>query len=288
MTYSIRDISRLTGVQPVTLRAWERRYGLLRPARTARGHRVYDEAERRRINDIVYWVDQGVAISKVPALLGRSAEALVASDFRRGGDAFQAALQALATGNVRRVEKILSGELALYPLERVIQDHIEPLRHHLREACASPLARGHLALFESVLQQKLAVRLLNLAPGRGRTGVQVVPLGRPSRLDLVLLALAVGRHGPVWCELEETDVDAVLALALSTGASAVLFCLAPSLSGAEFKRLLGRRARQCDCAVYACCPAGSRFRGMPPGLQWFEGGVEAIARQLAETRELTS
>ncbi|MCB1806061.1 MAG: MerR family DNA-binding transcriptional regulator, partial [Candidatus Competibacteraceae bacterium] len=35
----IRTVASLTGVNPVTLRAWERRYNLLRPTRTAKGHR---------------------------------------------------------------------------------------------------------------------------------------------------------------------------------------------------------------------------------------------------------
>jgi hypothetical protein len=31
--FPIREVSRLTGVNPVTLRAWERRYGLIQPTR---------------------------------------------------------------------------------------------------------------------------------------------------------------------------------------------------------------------------------------------------------------
>ncbi len=34
--YPIREVSRLTGVNAVTLRAWQRRYGLVQPARTER------------------------------------------------------------------------------------------------------------------------------------------------------------------------------------------------------------------------------------------------------------
>lgn len=39
----IREVARLTGVNPVTLRAWERRYGLVVPQRTGKGHRLYSE-----------------------------------------------------------------------------------------------------------------------------------------------------------------------------------------------------------------------------------------------------
>lgn len=37
----IREVSRITGVNAVTLRAWERRYGLIVPHRTAKGHRLF-------------------------------------------------------------------------------------------------------------------------------------------------------------------------------------------------------------------------------------------------------
>ena len=37
----IREVARITGVNAVTLRAWERRYGLIVPHRTAKGHRLF-------------------------------------------------------------------------------------------------------------------------------------------------------------------------------------------------------------------------------------------------------
>jgi hypothetical protein len=43
--FPIREVSRLTGVNPVTLRAWERRYGLIQPTRTESGHRLYSLAD---------------------------------------------------------------------------------------------------------------------------------------------------------------------------------------------------------------------------------------------------
>src|SRR6478609_4713826 len=47
----IGELSRRSGVSPELLRAWERRYGLLRPTRTAGGLRLYslDDLERVRL-----------------------------------------------------------------------------------------------------------------------------------------------------------------------------------------------------------------------------------------------
>ncbi|MFA5679240.1 MAG: MerR family transcriptional regulator [Pseudomonas sp.] len=68
----IRDVVRLTGVNPVTLRAWERRYGLIEPLRTEGGHRLYSQQDVDTIRNIMSWTERGIAVSKVGELLERS------------------------------------------------------------------------------------------------------------------------------------------------------------------------------------------------------------------------
>ncbi len=67
--YPIREVSRLTGVNSVTLRAWERRYGLIRPQRTPKGHRLYAQDDISRIERILQWLNRGVPVSQVADLL---------------------------------------------------------------------------------------------------------------------------------------------------------------------------------------------------------------------------
>ena len=67
--YPIREVSRLTGVNAVTLRAWQRRYGLVQPARTEKGHRLYSEQDIRQIGEILSWLERGVSIGQVKGLL---------------------------------------------------------------------------------------------------------------------------------------------------------------------------------------------------------------------------
>jgi DNA-binding transcriptional MerR regulator len=62
--FPIREVSRLTGVNPVTLRAWERRYGLIQPTRTESGHRLYSMADIERVRSILGWIERGVAVSR--------------------------------------------------------------------------------------------------------------------------------------------------------------------------------------------------------------------------------
>tara|TARA_R110001606_G_scaffold361754_7_gene515351 strand:+ start:270151 stop:271056 length:906 start_codon:yes stop_codon:yes gene_type:complete len=71
-TFNISDVSQQTGVAAVTLRAWERRYGLIKPERTPKGHRIYKQTNIDEIIQIISWLNRGVAISKVAALLANN------------------------------------------------------------------------------------------------------------------------------------------------------------------------------------------------------------------------
>ncbi|MEA1989341.1 MAG: MerR family transcriptional regulator [Pseudomonadota bacterium] len=63
--YPIREVSSLTGVNSITLRAWERRYGLIEPVRTEGGHRLYTQEHIDIIKAAVKLTEEGVPISQV-------------------------------------------------------------------------------------------------------------------------------------------------------------------------------------------------------------------------------
>jgi MerR family transcriptional regulator, light-induced transcriptional regulator len=62
--YNIKAISHLVGLLPVTLRAWERRYGLLHPIRGDQGYRLYSEYDLRTLRWIKNQIDTGMSISR--------------------------------------------------------------------------------------------------------------------------------------------------------------------------------------------------------------------------------
>src|SRR5471032_2735616 len=68
----IREVARQTGVNAVTLRAWERRYGLIVPQRTPKGHRLFSAEHVQRIHTILTWLNRGVPVSQVKSLIDRS------------------------------------------------------------------------------------------------------------------------------------------------------------------------------------------------------------------------
>ena len=67
--YPIRTVSELTGVNSITLRAWERRYGLFEPLRKASGHRLYTQEHIDLITRVVGLLDRGMRIGQVKAQL---------------------------------------------------------------------------------------------------------------------------------------------------------------------------------------------------------------------------
>ena len=67
--YTIGEVALLCDINPVTLRAWQRRYGLLKPQRTDGGHRLFNDADIDRIREIKRWINNGVQVSKVKMLL---------------------------------------------------------------------------------------------------------------------------------------------------------------------------------------------------------------------------
>jgi hypothetical protein len=70
---TLKAVSRRTGIPAATLRTWERRYGFIRPARSASGYRCYGEDEILRILRVKYLREQGVRIGEaMAAVTGRS------------------------------------------------------------------------------------------------------------------------------------------------------------------------------------------------------------------------
>ncbi|WP_429167549.1 MerR family transcriptional regulator [Aeromonas rivipollensis] len=126
--YPIREVSRLTGVNAVTLRAWQRRYGLVQPARTDKGHRLYSEQDIRQIGEILSWLERGVSIGQVKGLLSEPQSQPVSDHWQQTLEQFS---QALLAFNQRKAEAELNDLLASYPFELVRSRVLQPLVERL-------------------------------------------------------------------------------------------------------------------------------------------------------------
>ena len=159
--FPIRHVSEATGVLTVTLRAWERRYGLLKPQRTPKGHRLYSAADIDRVQRILVLLKQGVSIGQVRQVLDS-----------QGGVAQSSSVEAYAAMRERMREAALAIDvLGLsdqileagrnYPLPVLADRVLRPLVHALaREADARHQAAVsvlHEAIHAALLRRMMHV-----------------------------------------------------------------------------------------------------------------------------------
>ncbi|WP_039807508.1 MerR family transcriptional regulator [Azotobacter chroococcum] len=175
----IREVARQTGVNPVTLRAWERRYGLILPRRTPKGHRLYNDAHVARIHAVLAWLNRGVAVGQVRELLDREppsdAEAASDSPWQVLQTELLAAIEALAS---RRLDGLFDQAGALYPAPLLCARLLQPLLAELerRERAGAGLER---AFFLSWLRSRLGARVQQHNRQSGGAPLLLAGLGGP-------------------------------------------------------------------------------------------------------------
>ncbi|MFG1172670.1 MerR family transcriptional regulator [Erwiniaceae bacterium CAU 1747] len=125
--YSIGDVAERCGINPVTLRAWQRRYELLKPKRTEGGHRQFDEEDIQRIEEIKRWIESGVSVGKVKALLEENEVNLQDGSASRQEEMMSIIRQARPA----KLRAVITELGRKHPVEAVIDQIILPVRQRL-------------------------------------------------------------------------------------------------------------------------------------------------------------
>lgn len=165
--YTIHDASARCGIPPVTLRMWERRYGVVDPSRSPGNYRLYSERDVALLRWLKHEVDGGTAIRRAAEdLRQRMATrdwppALPALHSRRGTAVGLARIvrrlfDALVTSDEGRARMVLRQAGAQYDLDTLCLEILTPCLVEIGEAWhrgeirvaqehfASSLLRGHL------------------------------------------------------------------------------------------------------------------------------------------------
>jgi len=127
MLYSIGEFAKLCGVHATTLRAWQRRYGLLKPQRSEGGHRLYSEDDVQIALRIVDWIKKGVPVSKVKALLERP-EQSYNNNWLMLQETF---LQRLHEGKIEALRQLIYESGREYPKDELVCQLLRPLRQKI-------------------------------------------------------------------------------------------------------------------------------------------------------------
>ena len=155
----IREVARQTGVNAVTLRAWERRYGLIVPQRTPKGHRLFSADHVQRIHAILTWLNRGVPVSQVKGLID-SAQALPETVENEWHGLRQNLLNAISELIERRVDDVFNQAMALYPPRTLCEQLLLPLLQDLEQRWQGQFgAQMERVFFLSWLRSKFGARI---------------------------------------------------------------------------------------------------------------------------------
>jgi len=204
--YTIKQASRLTGVSEASLRAWERRYGVVVPHRNESGYRVYDEEALAAVSTMRRLVDDGwspaeaaqaVRGGTVPAVRDKAVRDEVVG--RETSDApqqpnavtyMQMFLSSAAQMDTAGIEASLDGGFALGSFEHVVDSWLFPTLEALGEGWARgeiDVAGEHAA--SHAVHRRLSAAF-DAAGSRSRGPATVVGLPSGSQHDLGALAFA--------------------------------------------------------------------------------------------------
>ncbi|HYC31740.1 MAG TPA: MerR family transcriptional regulator [Gemmatimonadales bacterium] len=146
-TYEIHEVAELTGLAPARLRAWERRYEVVRPVRRPNGYRAYTAAQVALLRAFARLIDAG---ERIGDLVQRPREEVLAhAEKHFPADSPQAALLAAVQRFDReRLEGLIAQQLALRGLRSFASDVVLPLAEAVGDMWALgklPIAGEHLA-----------------------------------------------------------------------------------------------------------------------------------------------
>jgi methanogenic corrinoid protein MtbC1 len=209
----IGELSRRTGVRVDTLRAWERRYGLLRPERSPGGFRLYvSAAEAARL-----------AAAEAP---GEPSPGPVAG----GADHAQRLAAALDRFDEADANAILDDAIARFTVEALVGRVLLPVLHEIGTRWESgdvSVAEEHFAT--SLLRGRMLALGRNWGAGRGPLAVLACPPGEQHDLGLVAfetISDAIAKLAPDAVVLAAVDPEPFEAVAHAikdlTGRTSVL------------------------------------------------------------------
>jgi methanogenic corrinoid protein MtbC1 len=146
-TYEIHEVAELTGLAPARLRAWERRYEVVRPQRMSNGYRAYSADQVALLRAYARLIDGGERIGDLAA---RSREDVLAQAEARAldGSPQAALLEAVRAFDRERLEGLVAQQLALRGLRAFAEEVVLPLAQSVGDLWALgkiPIAAEHLA-----------------------------------------------------------------------------------------------------------------------------------------------
>src|SRR3954447_26315100 len=193
----IGELSKRAGVSPELLRAWERRYGLLTPTRSAGGLRLYSSADVARVECMRRHLADGLAAAEAAALATQSdadPPPAVAPLTRVG--ARDELADALDSFDEPRAQAVVDRLLAVATVDTLLGEVVLPYLHELGarwERGEASIAQEHFA--SGVLRGRLLGLARGWGLGIGPTALLACLPGEQHDLGLIAFGLALRSRG---------------------------------------------------------------------------------------------
>jgi MerR family transcriptional regulator, light-induced transcriptional regulator len=190
--HRIGEFARRVGVTPELLRAWEQRYGLLRPVRTQGGFRLYGDEDAERVARMRRGLDEGLSAAEA----ARAALETAPSAEHLLDDARARLMSAIESYDEAAVQAALDDGLAAFGLEAFVGNLILPTL----TAVGRGWEQGSVEISQEHFASNLIRgRLLALARlwGRGSGPLALLACAPGEQHDISLLAfgLILRSHG---------------------------------------------------------------------------------------------
>jgi DNA-binding transcriptional MerR regulator len=174
--YNLKAVVQQTGIPAQSLRAWEKRYGIISPVRKPNGHRVYPRSEVEKLLRLKALMAQGMTIGQAAGQLG-AAPVPPAPVAATEAERLRAELAlALAACDGARANQVIGQAAELMTLPQLLLKLIRPLLPEL-----DPFGRTYL-------RSRLGALLLQAAPPPGAAVALVMA---PDAADLRPLVAAL-------------------------------------------------------------------------------------------------
>jgi DNA-binding transcriptional MerR regulator len=205
-SYNIKAVAQMVGLLPVTLRAWERRYGLPSPSRGGQGYRLYSEHDLQTLRWLKQQLETGMNIGQAAQrlhLLLETNKDPTSSEFIHNENSITMSnLQSQLESNLRSFNSSTAAEalrqaLNTYVLEDVFTNLIEPILVKIGEEWHSgqiSVAEEHFAT-EFFQEQLLSILSGAVKPFRSGTILAGCMPGEQHQIGLIMLVILLRMRG---------------------------------------------------------------------------------------------
>lgn len=137
--YNIKAAALMLGIQPGTLRAWERRYQMIAPVRNEAGHRLYTEEHIKILKWLIKKIDQGFTISQAISLMGHTHEHMDGEEINlKQGNPITSLTEALYDALIHfeqdKINEVFDKMFSIFTMEKVIIDIISQVFVKIEES----------------------------------------------------------------------------------------------------------------------------------------------------------